>query len=521
MAQRQILQLPGTIALAVGLLFSQPADAGRRRLVDSPHLAEIPPPGPCDVVITPANQDTTLPMLNDPDKRVFCVNPGNYRRQLHLKISRSGTPNARRYLRYNAPFPAPLALDQPKRAVFHGLVLSEASYWVIEGITVQPLAGQNLAYLVAIFSGSNNILHGNYLDASRQPNHKQQRGVLIGANRNSGPSADNVIQRNVIRGGNLNRIPVDYTGVSILDEDQLGSFNSYNKIVDNEIYDWGDGVQISADPVCSSLKSWAKGTVIDGNDIYIRKSKYVDCETGVSDPRGECSCSENGIDIKSPAGPNPRDWTQVTNNRLWGFRPTLKDVQSCGGSGAKGSAINAGGPCAAHVFVGNNVVTDSTAGVVTEGSDWRVIGNLLYDIGNLAIFPDSDGTRVQFNTVVNVANAYSDTGAGVVAVCNAVINDQGTRGEGAPRGEDHVVKFNDLYQSSSPDLESPTTKAYPLDYESRNALLCVERMRFTRPDDVCIPFGRTTDASPHLAQLPPACNNDPGATFGLSGLSYP
>ncbi|MDJ0788042.1 MAG: hypothetical protein QNK05_14630 [Myxococcota bacterium] len=525
----RVLACMGLVGCLVGsLLLPAAGEAARRRLTDSPHLTVVPPPGDCDVVITPKNQDETFAMLNDPDKRVFCVDPGNYRRQLHVRISSSGTRNARRYLRVNEPFPAPVAWDQKRRAVLHGIELNRASWWVIEGLTIQPVDRQNLAYLVGLNSSSHNVLEGNYLDARHQPNHTIQRGVKIGANRNEAPSTHNFIQRNVIRGGNKSRLAVDYTGVSVVYEDFPGGSNSFNKILDNEIYDWGDGVQVSAHSSdCNASGSVAKGTLIDGNDIYVRKAKYVDCDTGAPDPRGGCSCAENGIDIKTPGGSKTTEWTRITNNRLWGFRPTLRKVVSCGGSGARGTAINAGNDCAAHVFVANNVISDANSAVVTQGSDWTVVGNLIYDIGysggigGLALFPISTDTRVQYNTIVGVDNAYSDTGSGVETICNAVIGDEGLRGEGARRGADHVVKHNDLYAAVGPDLQGPTTQSYPADFDSENVTLCVERQRYTGAQYKCIPFARTTQASPHHLQRPKACTTDPAAKFGLSGLSYP
>jgi hypothetical protein len=480
-------------------------------------------------VITPGNQATTLPMINDPDKRVFCVDPGDYRAARHVEIRASGTASARRYLRFNAPFPAPPAIEQTSRAIFHGLLFDGASWWVIEGITIQPTALQDLAYLVAIFGGTRNVLEGNLLDASLQSNITRQSGVILRATASGTPSTRNSVQNNVIRGGNKNRLPIDYTGVNVPSETVVGAFNDYNKVLDNEIYDWGDGVQVSMDGACTDVAR-PRGTIIDGNDVYITPSKRVRCSDGAPDPNGECSCSENGIDVKSPGSSRSDRWTQVTNNRLWGFRPTLRDVPSCGGSGARGQAINAGNACASYVFVAGNTITDSTMGVLSEGGIWRIAGNLISEIrsadavhGNQAraIYPlDSAGTLVQFNTVVAVDNAYQDTGDNVTAQCNAVIHDRGVLGASGIRGSNHVARYNYLYESSSPNLDSPTNEEFATDAESQNGEYCFLRKRWTVSEEVCIPFGRTTAASPHAA-YPAECSTAIGAEFGIPELTHP
>jgi hypothetical protein len=511
---------------------SAPAHAGRGRQAFSAsrHLEVVPDPGPCDVVITPANQAATLPMLNDSGKRVFCVDPGDYRAARHLELEVSGTATARRYLRYNAPFPAPPAIRQTSRAIFYGVLLDGASWWVIEGLTIQPTGTQDHSFMVGILGGSRNVLEGNLIDASLQVNYRDQSGVLLRESDAGAPSARNSIQNNVIRGGNKSRLAVDYAGVDIRRSFVAASFNDYTKVLDNEIYDWGHGVEVGASATCDDL-GWARGTIIDGNDIYITAAKRVNCEDGTPDPNGECSCSEDGIDVKSPGGSRSDQWTQITNNRLWGFRPTLRAVKSCGGSGARGQAINSGNSCAAHVLVAQNAITDSAVGILTEGGQWRVAGNLLSEIrtadaahGNqgIAIHPVSGtNSRVQLNTVVGVDNAYQDTAEYFTGQCNAVLHDLATKGSSGPRGAGHVVRYNHLYESNSPNnMSDSTTKVYAADVASGNVELCFSRKRWTAPEEVCVPFGHTTAESPH-ATFPTACNTDIGAAFGIPVITHP
>jgi hypothetical protein len=489
----------------------------------------VPEPPPCDIVITPANADRNLALLNRAGLRVFCVEPGDYRAFGHLELMASGTEDARRWLRLNVPHPAPPAAHQTERAIFHGLLMNTASWWVIEGITIQPTGYQNLAYLIAIFGGSHNVLERNLVDASLQPNRMRQSGVILRATGGGAPSTWNFVQGNVIRGGNASRLFVDYTGVNIPSEAIAGANNDSNRVLDNEIYDWGDGIQVEAASTCDD-PAVPRGTIIDGNDIYITADKRVRCSDGAPDPFGECSCSENGIDIKSQGGPDPAHWTQITYNRLWGFRPTLRDVPSCGGSGSRGQAITAGNACAARVFVAGNAITDSTVGVMSEGGEWRVVGNLLSEIrtadaehGNQgrAIYPLSGASsHVQFNTVVAVDNAYQDTAEYVTAQCNAVVHDRGVLGASGPRGLGHVARHNFLYESSSPNLDDVTNQVFATDVESQNAPLCFTRKRLTAPEEICVPFGDVGKKSPHKT-VPAACSSDLGADFGMPGIGYP
>jgi hypothetical protein len=530
----RIVQVLIAVALAAGVGAPQPGRAGRARQLfeESRYLENVPEPGPCDVVITTTNQNTTIPMLDDPSKYVFCISPGNYRAQGHIRLYTSGTSSRRRYLRYNGPSPTLPAIRQSNRVLLHGLILNEASWWVVDGITVQPTAAQDLAYLVAIFGSSRNVIQGSLIDASLQPNHRFQQGIVFGS---TGPGADvpgipstyNTIQRNVIRGGNKSRLPLDYTGINIPVEDLPGANSDYNKILDNEIYDWGDGIQISRnDELCNG--ALPRGTLIDNNDIYITKAKRVRCSDGAPDPSGECSCSENAIDMKVAGGANPVYWTRITNNRMWGFRPTLRDVPSCGGSGARGQAVTAGNPCAGYVFVARNKIMDSTVGVMTNGTEWRVVGNLIYEMRDaddsrgVAIFPlDQNDALIQFNTAVAVDNSYTDSGSGVLTQCNAVIHDRALEGAQGSRGTDHVTRYNTQYESFSPEYVGSTNVKYPNDNQSQNRELCFYRKRWTQEEEVCIPFAETVSSSPHAVNRPTACATNVGADFGLPTVFYP
>jgi hypothetical protein len=484
----------------------------------------VPGHGGCDVVIDETNRAATLAQLNDAAKRVFCVDPGDYRSEGTLVLSASGSASSRRFLRFNAPNPVPIAVHQPERAVFESIRI-QGSWWVIQGLTVEP-RDPATAWFVTIHGGDRNVLDGNLIDGSTQWNEAPQRGVLIGSREND-PATWNSVQRNVIRSGNRSRLPVDYAAVAITISIFAGGNNDFNEILDNEIYDWGDGVQLVGGEDCNYVAR-PRGTRIDGNDIYVTAAKRVDCADGSPDPDGQCSCSENGIDVKPDPGSDAQFWTQITNNRLWGFRHTA--TPSCGGSGSNGQAINAGNQCPGHVLVASNVITDSATGISISGSKWTIIGNLFHDIrfmtdvpagGGVAILPQTGATglQIQFNTIVGVDAAYDDASDYTDTRCNVVVENLALKGQRAPRGSNHVTRYNFLYDSPSDNFVGTTNQIFASSAESRNASYCFWRKRWTVPEHICIPFAHTTLESPHLPAAE-NCRSDLGLPFGLNPIGW-
>jgi hypothetical protein len=505
--------------LAPGLLGS------RCVLEPSPYLEAIPAHRSCDVTIDTVNFQTKLGQLNDPTKRVFCIEPGDYRAAGTLVLEASGTQSSRRFLRFNAPAGPEEAIGQRQPAIFESIWI-RGSWWVVQGITVAPRAPRTY-WLISIQGGDHNVVHGNLIDASEQWNETSQEGVNLSSLRVD-PATYNSVQANVIRGGNRSRLWMDYAGVLVSSSIFTGGNNDFNKILDNEIYDWGDGIQIADTSSCDSAAR-PHGTVIDGNDIYITAAKRVDCTDGSPNPDGDCSCSENGVDIKPDPGPDPRLWTRVMNNRLWGFRPTLEPV-SCGGSGSRGQAITAGNNCAGHVLVTGNVILDSTTGVSAFGPGWVIAGNLVHDIrrplsgrggAGAAILPlvGASDLDVQFNTIVGVDNAYDDASSNTDTRCNVVVDNLGEAGLGAARGSNHETAYNFLYQSSTASFVGATNLSFATAEESQNTPYCFLRRRWTGPESTCVPHAHAVPESPHWAA---ASSCDPGVAsrFGVPIIGY-
>jgi hypothetical protein len=474
------------------------------------------------MVVNEANAASNLAWVNNPAMRVFCIEPGDYRSLGMLDLTLSGTQASRRYLRFNAPAGSGTAVQRTERALFETIRV-RASWWVIQGLTVQP-SNPSTYWFLSIQGGSYNVLDGNLIDGSDQANTSSQVGILLGA-WYAAPATHNWVQRNVVRNGNHSRAAVDYVGVAVNAAYDVGGDNDFNLVLDNEVYDWGDGIALTGDRSDCAYPARPHATVIDGNDIYITGDKRIDCTTGAPDPTGDCACAENGVDLKPDPGPDPSVWTLVTNNRLWGFRPT-RLPSTCGGSGAIGQAISSGNQCPGHVFVGTNVVGDAALGVEVTGPSWIIAGNLVYDVHlpvgiASALLPlgTGSGLDIEFNTIVGVDNAYDDMASNTETRCNVVIDNLGLNGHGGTRGANESTDFNFLYQSSAENFVGATNQVFPSALQSQNTEHCFWRKRWTSPELVCVPFGSTTAASPHSAAVA-NCNPNLGAPFGIGPIGY-
>lgn len=517
--------LVSLVVFAVAVAAAAPAAAQSFR--DSSWRMPVPDPPGCDVVITKANAATTLYLLDDLRYRVFCIAPGDYRGiRRRLILHSSGASSAPRVLRF-AAFDGLRAIDREAGAIVEAVHIF-GSWWVIQGLTVLPRDPDTEDY-IGIYGGDHNVIDGNLVDGAEHPNVYDPTGIDVEGYWGD-PANFNTVQTNVVRNGDQARTAVDYDGIAVREGNWPGDDNSYNRVVDNEVYDWGDGITVSGHRDDCAEPGMQYGTVVDNNDIYLTPAKRVDCATAEPDPDGACACAENGIDIKADPGPLASNWTRLTHNRIWGYRPT--PAVHCGGSGAEGQGVTAGNACAGHVIVSHNVVQDSSVGLVTGGHDWIVTSNLFHDIrfsagrpdaGQIALWPGPTSTnvQVQFNTIVGVDDAYVDNGPNVDTRCNVVIDNGALHTSlGGVRAANHTTEYNFLYGSPRGRFLGSTNPIYATPVESGNADYCYWRRRWTEPERVCIPFGATTAASPHRTAVA-NCNENLLAGFGIPTIGFP
>jgi len=512
------------LAIALALCLAAPTARASAPFHDSPHVAPIPEFGACDVIVKPTNAYTTLAQVNDPTKRVFCVEPGDYRSSGLIQLRASGSESQPRFLRFLASDGIRNAAQRTQHAVFEWIHVY-GSWWIIQGLTIRP-RHPDTTWLLAAINGDHNVFDGNLVDGSEHRPAGIQHGIVIdswGGN----PASHNVVQRNLVRSGNVGRNDMDYQGIYVRPAYQPGGSNDHNRVVDNEVVDWGDAVALDGVSTSCAEIGVQHGTIIDNNDLYITPAKYVDCATAAPNPNGQCSCSENGIDLKTDPGPDPADWTRVTNNRIWGFRPT-PDVP-CGGTGANGDAITSGSLCPGHVLIAGNVISEANNGVVPAGNRWIIAGNLFHDIravegwryGSAAIITTqyASDLDVQFNTIVSVDSAYDDRSANTETRCNAVIDNAGWMGIGHPRGTNHWTERNFLYDSSTVNWDGSTNEIFAGTAQSNSETYCYWRKRWSDPEQVCVPLGATTDASPHRA-TEHECDRALAAPFGIESIGF-
>jgi hypothetical protein len=497
-------------ALAAVLVAVAPLPASPADFTDSPLTDQYPPAPPCDLLLTPSNISTTKRNLNDADKRVFCLAPGDYRVAGVQVLSASGNQNARRYLRFPTTDGYRNAAQRTQRAILESLRIT-GNWWVIEQVTIMPTLTAGTGSYVHIQGGDHNTLDGNLIDGGAHGNVSTTTGIKIGGNYGD-PATYNHVQGNVIRNGNMTRRDVDYFGVLVRPGDTPTEANDNNYILDNEISDWGDGVAIGGHTTDCSEPARQHGTVVDGNDIYLTSAKRANCATGAWDPNGECACAENAIDTKSDPG-NPYSWwTQITNNRIWGYRPTPEGgAATCGGSGSNGQAITGGNECAGHTLIARNMISDSVTGIQAVGPSWLIVGNLVHDIravsggvywsAGINATPYGSDLRIEFNTIVDTDTAYDNSSSDTRTRCNVVVNDLDRMTTGQPQGANHLTLYNYLYDGSTSNFPSSSNVSFSSASASQNETYCYWRKRWTGKEQVCVPWAASTAMGPHVAAL--------------------
>lgn len=267
---------------------------------DSPpksYEVDLQPPD-CDeddgdvVVLEPG--DDLQSTLNDPDNRIFCVTPGDYRGS-SVEITESGTSESPRWLRYHNPempddtHPWDMADPETRptddRVLMGELDFEGASWWRVDRIRFHQR--------LDLHGGSDHVVL-NRLMFYRSSVDAGRGGVNIRK------SSHNTVQNTVI--GRIERTSVaDTVGVAIIKDAH------YNRVVNSEIFDIfsGDGIQ--------SNKDECKGIVIQNNDIYLSDEYSGGTENAID---LKCGGAEPGTgNLEGVPG---EDWSLVENNRIWG-----------------------------------------------------------------------------------------------------------------------------------------------------------------------------------------------------------
>jgi len=333
----------------------------------------------CDYIIRSASD---WKKVNDPAYAVICVAPGiyTYKDIGVVELRRSGTAEHPRYLRWYDPAqPGDIdthVVDIPprKQAVIPQFKLM-ADYWVIDRIVMRGGRHQNTLAAGA----SHNVLNRILIEGGTAT-------LLL----RFLESSHNVLQHSVLR--NTVAIPGRDSYAIYFDRSES------ERIVDNEIYNYGGGIQQS--PL--SLNNH----VVYGNEMYITDELYTDCR-GHRDKQGECMCSE-GMAVVLKGVNRPGTTFRIENNLIYGHR---RHDELCMGSGTPGVAIDlgSGGSDTRNVIIKGNILLNRVPNNIYTGlhvGDVEITGNVIgygeYGITNLY----GDNMTITDNLYIDNAKDY-------------------------------------------------------------------------------------------------------------------
>jgi hypothetical protein len=343
--------LAGGILLAGGLDACGGCSGSPLLLTDSPSLVPVPPIDLGKAFMVEANPSKyakswkTL-FENNGATLDFLLAPGDYRSwgPLEFDDQPGNTYGRPRTVRYYNPGvddtlhpakrypPTHLNAAQVDSLTFQRPATRN---WLVQGLTANMHTLES-----GINQGAGNIAGNITIDSCLIENFRMY-GFRI---RNT---KDCTVQRCVIR-ESIQVEGFDSSGV------QVGSTVAEPvtgiKILDNEIYNVGDGIQVTD----YKLDPWLSFEVlIEGNDIYLERSRYI--------PGTNTTWDENAIDIK--AGSDRPASTVIRSNRMWGIRRNAAVPPT-----ALGELLDVHKYCR-NVVVESNIMGDAPRGM--KDLNWR------------------------------------------------------------------------------------------------------------------------------------------------------
>lgn len=351
-----------SLILLVGLSASADIHLDKRRA--SPNLQDVQIPTACDVFVTPA----TIGGVNfdDSETSVYCFEPGDYKSHGIIELKSSGTADNRRWILYHDPNSSQLGWQLLDSRRVHPYKLADAdrvkiaqikffgddtnysSYWVVTGITFEsePVDGTKDSTAVLVQGDDNIFDYNDVFNNLADIDNKAPALIDIGDRNvswqpaNDGP-ARNYIQRNTVH-NNMKLEAGDALGIRISGEDISTVDYPDNRILDNDIWDNGDGIQGTCCGGSSTIEpGTVSGLLIESNHLWMSGKWDAPCDFVSGEGMGrlgsgkgnECSCSENAIDMK--IGGTINNPAIVRNNVAFHFQATTTagGGDSCGGSG--------------------------------------------------------------------------------------------------------------------------------------------------------------------------------------------
>lgn len=350
------------VLLLFAVVFSEVFRSKEEEIFNIPKCDELNPK------VQMISSDEDWNEINNPEKSIFCVSPGNYETAGTIKITAKGTKEEKKFLFLNDGNEVhPGKLETEKQAKVE-LDFQNASYWIVDRLSCTEKY-ENTCF--SVHSGSFGII------LSRLFATDFYGAVLVRGSEFPPYTSDITIQ-------NCRFDPMSFHGI---DNDKVAislSSSRWNKngtlintkILNNEIRNSNDGIQTILHPEIPLIKVQFPGTLIEGNHIYIDTDVYTD-GNGNIDPNGKFALTENAIDIKA-ASYDITNPLVIRKNIFWGWRRTDKNG---GGSGSWGSAL--GTHFEPHnVIIEKNLIFDSNRAISWQsGINGTIKHNVLYDIG--------------------------------------------------------------------------------------------------------------------------------------------
>jgi hypothetical protein len=355
--------------------------------------------------------DDDWKQIKNQTKTVFCVQPNMYNKVVSIE-NRSGTADKPLYIvlnNGNDKHPAELNATSIANIKFY---FKNSNHWVIDRMA--SVGSSSLDDHPMIFeNSSNNVINRFFMD-------KTSEGIAIRDNSNANTIQNSRFQNMSEMGRKNDRSCI------ILEPRNSTSAIKNTHILNNELHNCNDGIHLLWRDNISKVAY--DGTVIYKNDISIDSSLYTDCK-GNLNPNGECSYSENAIDIKSGSydSKNP---IVIWQNHLWGFRKADKTNSTLGDPGVA-LVMHYG---VRNVIIQENMIFDAVQGVLSIDAksqkhalvNAKVLDNLIFNVKIPLIMNEAYGIEVSNNYVVAPEKAWlvlkgSDT---IVADNNMIVNKQ-------------------------------------------------------------------------------------------------
>ncbi len=393
-----------------------------------------------------------LRMLRSTRYRVFCIAPGDYRsageQELFALSGRAGAPRVIRLL--DAPSLSRRAFAQAPEeqlALLPPLHFRESHHWLLSQLAFVDIDTRKGSFPLRFFNSSHVVMDNLRVQRNR---HGIEFHHL---------SHDIVLQHSLIGDMDMDaKHGNDAVCVALegrrtdrgLDAETPVIRNI--RIVHNEIYNCNDGVQLIWNKGHRHQPDFA-GTLIAGNDIYIDAARRSNCN-GQLDPKGDCACTENAVDIKagSPRADQP---VVIRHNRFYGWRNT--DSRCNPDADSWGTAISVHYEAAQHLRIEENIFWDVVSGVALthDSHHITVANNLFYGIpkvgaGNgiaIVSYDTVDEVVILANQVVDAHSWLSLRSNNTNLSCN-VISDSG-RAAGVLRRGGSAWR-NSYYRHSEP-----------------------------------------------------------------------